>query len=46
MGDDTWLGLFPNEFTKAFPYDSFNVGDIHTVDNGVIAELFPAIDSN
>lgn len=41
MGDDTWLNLFPNSFTHAHPYDSFNVEDLHTVDNGVIEHLFP-----
>ena len=41
MGDDTWANLFPNSFTHAHPYDSFNVEDLHTVDNGVIEHLFP-----
>lgn len=25
MGDDTWSSIFPNHFTKSFPYPSFNV---------------------
>lgn len=41
MGDDTWLNCFPDSFEVAHPYDSFNVEDLHTVDNGVIEHLFP-----
>lgn len=41
MGDDTWVNLFPSSFKHAHPYDSFNVEDLHTVDNGVIEHLFP-----
>lgn len=39
MGDDTWMGLYPNHFTRSFPYPSLNVKDIHTVDDGVIDHL-------
>ena len=39
MGDDTWTGLFPNSFRKSFAYPSFDVWDIHTVDDGVTAHL-------
>ena len=45
MGDDTWVNLFPNSFTHTHPYDSFNVEDLHSVDNGVIEHLFPYLDS-
>lgn len=41
MGDDTWMRLFPDSFASAHPYDSFNVEDLHTVDEGVIEHLFP-----
>jgi phosphatidylinositol glycan class O len=45
LGDDTWHGLFPGYFepnlTKA--YDSFNVWDLHTVDNGVTDHLMPLL---
>ena len=45
LGDDTWHSLFPGYFepnlTKA--YDSFNVWDLHTVDNGVNEHLFPLL---
>ncbi|OCH92351.1 hypothetical protein OBBRIDRAFT_886297 [Obba rivulosa] len=45
MGDDTWTTVFPSEFdpNMCFPYDSFNVEDLHTVDEGVIMHLFPLL---
>ena len=47
LGDDTWWALFPDYFeaniSKA--YDSFNVWDLHTVDNGVIDNIFPLLES-
>lgn len=43
LGDDTWHALFPGHFepelTRA--YDSFNVWDLHTVDDGVTDHIFP-----
>ena len=48
LGDDTWHALFPGYFdanlTRA--YDSFNVWDLHTVDNGVIDHLMPLLHPN
>ena len=41
MGDDTWTHLFPGRFAKQFDFPSFNVKDLHTVDNGVIEHLIP-----
>ncbi|KAK0722981.1 GPI ethanolamine phosphate transferase 3-like protein [Lasiosphaeria miniovina] len=43
LGDDTWDSLFPGYFEANLsrPYDSFNVRDLHTVDNGVIEHIFP-----
>ncbi|KMT11998.1 hypothetical protein BVRB_5g099600 [Beta vulgaris subsp. vulgaris] len=43
MGDDTWLQLFPHHFEKSFPYPSFNVKDLDTVDNGCIKHLIPSL---
>ncbi|KAF2321987.1 hypothetical protein GH714_005233 [Hevea brasiliensis] len=43
MGDDTWIQLFPHHFNKSYPYPSFNVKDLHTVDNGCIDHLFPSL---
>lgn len=46
LGDDTWHSLFPGYFDANLtrPYDSFNVWDLHTVDNGVSEHLFPLLD--
>lgn len=45
LGDDTWDALFPGYFeaniSKA--YDSFNVWDLHSVDNGVLEHIFPLV---
>lgn len=46
IGDDTWLGLYPNMLTKVFAYPSLNVKDFHTVDNGVIAHLVPELEKH
>ncbi len=45
-GDDTWQGLFPQALAagnRTWPYPSFNVWDLDTVDNGVIRHLFPTL---
>jgi hypothetical protein len=41
MGDDTWGKLFPTAFLRSYPYPSFNVKDLDTVDDGVIRHLLP-----
>lgn len=46
IGDDTWLGLYPNMLTKVFSYPSLNVKDLHTVDNGVITHMVPELEKN
>lgn len=48
LGDDTWQALFPDHFEPNLtkPFDSFNVPDLHTVDNGVITHLFPLFESS
>ncbi|GMJ10472.1 hypothetical protein like AT5G17250 [Hibiscus trionum] len=43
MGDDTWTQLFPNHFNESYPYPSFNVKDLDTVDNGCIEHLLPSL---
>ncbi|KAF6327864.1 phosphatidylinositol glycan anchor biosynthesis class O [Rhinolophus ferrumequinum] len=45
MGDDTWKDLFPGVFSQAFFFPSFNVRDLHTVDNGILEHLYPTMDS-
>lgn len=44
MGDDTWESLYKKYFSKSYPFPSFNVRDLHTVDNGCIANLFPEME--
>nr|AAM74245.1 Putative protein similar to phosphatidylinositol glycan [Oryza sativa Japonica Group] len=46
MGDDTWIQLYPEHFNKSYPYPSFNVKDLDTVDNGVIEHLLPSLHKN
>ncbi|KAL9130103.1 MAG: hypothetical protein Q9217_001619 [Psora testacea] len=45
LGDDTWHSLFPGYFNAnlTHAYDSFNVWDLHTVDNGVSEHLMPLL---
>lgn len=45
LGDDTWTALFPDSFEQNISraYDSLNVWDLHTVDNGVIEHIFPLL---
>ncbi|OMO49826.1 Type I phosphodiesterase/nucleotide pyrophosphatase/phosphate transferase [Corchorus olitorius] len=43
MGDDTWTQLFPNHFNKSYPYPSFNVKDLDTVDIGCIEHILPSL---
>ncbi|RDW89299.1 hypothetical protein BP6252_01331 [Coleophoma cylindrospora] len=45
LGDDTWTALFPGYFEEDISraYDSFNVWDLHTVDNGVVEHLTPLL---
>lgn len=45
LGDDTWNSLFPGYFDPnlTHAYDSFNVWDLHTVDNGVSKHLLPLL---
>ena len=47
LGDDTWHSLFPGYFdvNLTHAYDSFNVWDLHTVDNGVTQHLLPLLRS-
>lgn len=45
LGDDTWTALFPGYFEPNISraYDSFNVWDLHTVDEGVNEHIFPLL---
>jgi phosphatidylinositol glycan class O len=46
LGDDTWTALFPGYFEEGISraYDSFNVWDLHTVDNGVTEHIMPLLE--
>ena len=48
LGDDTWHALFPGYFEPnlTHAYDSFNVWDLHTVDNGVNEHIFPLLEGD
>lgn len=47
MGDDTWDALFSAHFhpNMSNSYDSLNVWDLHSVDNGVIKHIFPTLEN-
>ncbi|XP_051973307.1 GPI ethanolamine phosphate transferase 3 [Xyrauchen texanus] len=46
MGDDTWLSLFPKKFHRSLPFPSFNVKDLHTVDNGILQNIYPTMEGD
>ncbi len=48
LGDDTWHALFPGYFDAnlTHAYDSFNVWDLHTVDNGVTEHIIPLLNAS
>ena len=47
LGDDTWIQLYSSEkWEKAYAYESFNTKDIHTVDTGIISNIFNEIDES
>ncbi|CAP37337.2 Protein CBG20246 [Caenorhabditis briggsae] len=39
FGDDTWLSLFPNKFSKSAAYDSFDINDLNSVDDKIAPKL-------
>ncbi|GMT28146.1 hypothetical protein PFISCL1PPCAC_19443 [Pristionchus fissidentatus] len=39
LGDETWLSLYPNGFHRSFAKESFDIHDLHTVDNYILAHL-------
>lgn len=45
MGDDTWLSIYPEEyFERAYPFPSFDVKDLHSVDAGVLSHLYSEVE--
>lgn len=43
-GDDTWQALFSPFLHTSYPYESLNVWDLHTVDDGVIEHMMPLLE--
>lgn len=39
MGDSTWTELFPKRFIRSYPFPSFNIYDLDTVDQGINKNL-------
>lgn len=46
LGDDTWLSLFPNQFSKSAAYDSFDINDLNTVDDKIAPKLQEEVTSS
>ncbi|EGT31363.1 hypothetical protein CAEBREN_32062 [Caenorhabditis brenneri] len=46
LGDDTWLSLFPNQFTKTAAYDSFDINDLNSVDDKIAPKLHEEVTSS
>lgn len=50
LGDDTWVHLYPFILEKAAgivkSFHSFNLMDLHTVDNGIKDHIWPIIEEN
>lgn len=44
-GDDTWTGLYPKRFARRFPFPSFDVWDLDTVDEGVRQTIYSEINN-
>lgn len=40
MGDDTWDALYPGRFKRNYPFPSFDVKDLDTVDRGVTDNIY------
>lgn len=43
MGDDTWERVFPSGFSRIYPFDSFDIADLDSNDNGVMSKLLPEL---
>ncbi|CAJ0963832.1 unnamed protein product, partial [Mesorhabditis belari] len=39
IGDDTWVSLYPDRFHRSYPMSSFDVHDLHGVDDGILKVL-------
>ncbi|KAK7896403.1 hypothetical protein WMY93_021728 [Mugilogobius chulae] len=46
MGDDTWESLYPKRFHRSLPFPSFNVKDLHTVDDGILQHIYSTLEGD
>uniref|UniRef100_A0AAV2J375 GPI ethanolamine phosphate transferase 3, catalytic subunit n=1 Tax=Knipowitschia caucasica TaxID=637954 RepID=A0AAV2J375_KNICA len=46
MGDDTWENLYPKRFHRSLPFPSFNVKDLHTVDDGILQNIYSTLEGD
>uniref|UniRef100_A0A8C6WYD8 GPI ethanolamine phosphate transferase 3, catalytic subunit n=1 Tax=Neogobius melanostomus TaxID=47308 RepID=A0A8C6WYD8_9GOBI len=46
MGDDTWENLYPKRFHRSLPFPSFNVKDLHTVDDGILHNIYTTLEGD
>lgn len=40
LGDDTWISLYPKQFKRKYHLPSFDINDLHTVDQMISDNLF------
>lgn len=40
LGDDTWISLFPSHFHRSHHVPSFDINDLHGVDNVILDHLY------
>ncbi|EFO24581.2 hypothetical protein LOAG_03903 [Loa loa] len=40
LGDDTWVSLYPEQFRRKYHLPSFDINDLHTVDQMILNNLF------
>ncbi|KAI4465095.1 phosphatidylinositol glycan [Holotrichia oblita] len=45
LGDDTWMNMYPNYFLRSYPYPSFNVWDLDTVDTGITSNIYKELEN-
>lgn len=40
LGDDTWISLFPVQFFRSYHLPSFDINDLHSVDNLIFDHIY------
>ncbi|KAE9552260.1 hypothetical protein FO519_004538 [Halicephalobus sp. NKZ332] len=46
LGDDTWISIFPGRFNREYPAPSFDIKDLHTVDDMVESKIYDEIEKD